>query len=437
MVKEAIKTVNLSKKYGKNLVVDDLNLSIESGEIVGFLGLNGAGKTTTMRMLLGLIKPTSGECYIQGNKVDQNNLEVLNEIGYIIETPYSYPDLTVQENLEIVSTLRGIRNKDVIDWVTEKLKLDQYKDKKVKHLSLGNVARLGIAKAIIHKPKILILDEPTNGLDPFGVIEVRELLKELANNLGTTVLISSHKLEEISKIATRIVIIHEGRLIREVESKELDLYLEKRLLVSGRNNKAMKEVDGLLVHISTDYVFGGDPYNTPCKEDQKGTPTGVYGLTKLHGEQKIQATGVKHIIIRTAWLYSEFGKNFVKTMLSLTAAKPQLKVVFDQCGTPTYAGDLADVILDIIENRKFDGNEGIYHFSNEGVCSWYDFTLAIAELTGNTTCEVLPCHSDEYPSPVVRPAYSVLDKTKIKHTFGYQIPYWRDSLKKCLANIGE
>ena len=255
MVKEAIKTVNLSKKYGKNLVVNDLNLSIESGEIVGFLGLNGAGKTTTMRMLLGLIKPTSGECYIQGNKIDQYNLEVRNEIGYIIETPYSYPDLTVQENLEIVSTLRGIRNKDAIDWVTEKLKLDQYKDKQVKHLSLGNVARLGIAKAIIHKPKILILDEPTNGLDPFGVIEVRELLKELANNLGTTVLISSHKLEEISKIATRIVIIHEGRLIREVESKDLDKYLEKKLWVSGSNNKAIKAVlsnNGYQVNFKSD-----------------------------------------------------------------------------------------------------------------------------------------------------------------------------------------
>ena len=255
MVKEAIKTVNLSKKYGKNLVVDDLNLSIESGEIVGFLGLNGAGKTTTMRMLLGLIKPTSGECYIQGNKVDQNNLEVLNEIGYIIETPYSYPDLTVQENLEIVSTLRGIRNTDVVDWVTEKLKLKQYKDKQVKRLSLGNIARLGIAKAIIHKPKILILDEPTNGLDPFGVIEVRELLKELANNLGTTVLISSHKLEEISKIATRIVIIHEGRLIREVESKDLDKYLEKKLWVSGSNNKAIKAVlsnNGYQVNFKSD-----------------------------------------------------------------------------------------------------------------------------------------------------------------------------------------
>ena len=198
---------------------------------------------------------------------------------------------------------------------------------------------------------------------------------------------------------------------------------------------AMKEVGGLLVHISTDYVFGGDPYNTPCREDQKGSPTGVYGLTKLHGEQRILATGVKHIIIRTAWLYSEFGKNFVKTMLSLTATKPQLKVVFDQCGTPTYAGDLADVIYDIIENRKFDNNEGIYHFSNEGVCSWYDFTKVIAQMAGHTACDIQPCHSDEFPSPVKRPAYSVLDKSKIKDTFGITIPYWTDSLRKCIAAL--
>lgn len=198
---------------------------------------------------------------------------------------------------------------------------------------------------------------------------------------------------------------------------------------------AMKEVGGLLVHISTDYVFGGDPYNTPCREDQKGSPTGVYGQTKLHGEQRILATGVKHIIIRTAWLYSEFGKNFVKTMLSLTATKPQLKVVFDQCGTPTYAGDLADVIYDIIGNRKFDNNEGIYHFSNEGVCSWYDFTKVIAQMAGHTTCDIQPCHSDEFPSPVKRPAYSVLDKSKIKDTFGITIPYWTDSLRKCIAAL--
>lgn len=200
--------------------------------------------------------------------------------------------------------------------------------------------------------------------------------------------------------------------------------------------KAMKEVDGLLVHVSTDYVFGGDPYNTPCKENQKGTPTGVYGLTKLHGEEKIIATGVNHIILRTAWLYSEFGKNFVKTMLNLTATKPQLKVVFDQCGTPTYALDLAKTINHIVENRLFEGNSGIYHFSNEGVCSWYDFTIKIARLAGNTECNIQPCHSNEFPSPVTRPAYSVLDKTKIKETFGINIPYWVDSLETCMRNMG-
>ena len=201
--------------------------------------------------------------------------------------------------------------------------------------------------------------------------------------------------------------------------------------------KAMKEVGGLLVHVSTDYVFGGDPYNTPCKEDMKGTPTGVYGLTKLHGEEKIQAVGCDHIILRTAWLYSELGNNFVKTMLNLTATKPQLKVVFDQTGTPTYAGDLADAIFDIVENKKFEGHSGVYHFSNEGVCSWYDFTIKIAQIAGHTACNIQPCHSDEFPSPVKRPAYSVLDKTKIKETFGIQIPYWEDSLKKCMANMNE
>ena len=198
---------------------------------------------------------------------------------------------------------------------------------------------------------------------------------------------------------------------------------------------AMKEADGLLVHVSTDYVFGGDPYNTPCKENQKGTPTGVYGLTKLHGEQNIQKSGVDYLIFRTAWLYSEFGKNFVKTMMNLTATKPQLKVVFDQVGTPTYAFDLASAIFDIIENRKFQGNTGIYHYSNEGVTSWYDFTKMIAEFAGNKDCDILPCHSDEFPSPVKRPAFSVLDKSKVKETFGLNVPYWTDSLKKCMNNL--
>lgn len=198
---------------------------------------------------------------------------------------------------------------------------------------------------------------------------------------------------------------------------------------------AMKEVGGLLVHISTDYVFGGDPYNTPCKENQKGTPTGVYGLTKLHGEQNIQKTGVDYLIFRTAWLYSEFGKNFVKTMINLTATKPQLKVVFDQVGTPTYAYDLAKTIYDIIERREFKGNTGIYHYSNEGVCSWYDFTKMIAEIAENKDCDIQPCHSNEFPSPVKRPAYSVLDKTKVKDTFGIKIPYWTESLKICINNL--
>ena len=216
---------------------------------------------------------------------------------------------------------------------------------------------------------------------------------------------------------------------------------------------AMKEVGGLLVHISTDYVFGKEPYNTPCKEDQTGTPTGVYGLTKLHGEQKIQATGCDYVIIRTAWLYSEFGKNFCKTMLGLTATKPELKVVFDQVGTPTYALDLAKAIIVILDDyhrhAELDSasrhtgpdpashypKSGIYHFSNEGVCSWYDFTKMIQFFSGQTACNVLPCHSSEFLSPVTRPAYSVLDKTRIKETFGVEVPYWTDSLKRCIENI--
>jgi len=198
---------------------------------------------------------------------------------------------------------------------------------------------------------------------------------------------------------------------------------------------AMKEVGGVLVHISTDYVFGGNAYNTPCTEDAAENPTGVYGLTKLHGEQAIKAVGGQYIIIRTAWLYSEFGKNFVKTMLNLTSTKPQLKVVFDQVGTPTYALDLANVIFTIIEGRKYEGNTGIYHFSNEGVCSWFDFTKMIAEYAGNTQCDIQPCHSDEFPSKVIRPSYSVLDKSKIKSTFNLSIPYWTDSLKLCIKNL--
>lgn len=209
---------------------------------------------------------------------------------------------------------------------------------------------------------------------------------------------------------------------------------------------AIKEVNGLLVHISTDYVFGGDPYNTPCKEDQKGTPTGVYGLTKLHGEQGIISTNCNYVILRTAWLYSEFGKNFVKTMMNLTATKRQLKVVFDQVGTPTYALDLAKALAVIVEDYSKECTEynhqwsmyskrGIYHYSNEGVCSWFDFTKMIAEYADQSACDIQPCHSDEFPSSVKRPAYSVLDKTKVKETFGILVPYWTESLRICIGNL--
>ena len=201
---------------------------------------------------------------------------------------------------------------------------------------------------------------------------------------------------------------------------------------AGNLAAAMKEVGGTLIHVSTDYVFQGDRY-TPCREDWPTNPLGVYGKTKLAGEQSIEATGCRHIIIRTAWLYSQWGKNFVNTMQSLTASHDILKVVFDQVGTPTFAGDLADVIAHIIETGQTD-KTGIYHFSNEGVCSWFDFAKVICELSGNT-CDIQPCYSEEVPSPVKRPHFSVLDKTKLKQTFGVKVPYWTDSLKACIKQL--
>ena len=241
----------------------------------------------------------------------------------------------------------------------------------------------------------------------------------------------------------RIDVIVNCAAYTNVDAAESNEILAEKLNAEAPENlaKAMKEVNGLVVQISTDYVFGKEPYNVPCKEDQQGTPTGVYGITKLHGEQKIIASGCKHVIIRTAWLYSEFGKNFCKTMMNLTASKPQLKVVFDQVGTPTYALDLAKAIEAVLKDysavraNNMYAKTGIYHYSNEGVCSWFDFTKMIAEYTGTTSCDVQPCHSNEFPSPVTRPSYSVLDKTKIKETFDVQIPYWTESLKQCISNL--
>ena len=200
---------------------------------------------------------------------------------------------------------------------------------------------------------------------------------------------------------------------------------------------AMQEVDGLLLHISTDYVFGAEVLNTPISESQQPAPLGVYGRTKLQGEKAILRSGVRHVIVRTAWLYSEFGKNFVKTMLRLTAEKPNLKVVFDQVGTPTYAGDLAQAIVAILRSCHSERSEEshIFHYTNEGVCSWYDFAKAIADLAGHTACDIQPCHSHEFPSKVHRPAYAVLDKSLVKASFGLQIPYWMDSLRLCVKHL--
>jgi dTDP-4-dehydrorhamnose reductase len=269
------------------------------------------------------------------------------------------------------------------------------------------------------------------------------MLRKLAgNDIKTdTVHLDITNLDDIRKIvkAESVNAIVNCAAYTNVDAAETNQELAELLNAKAPQNLAvaMKEVGGALIHISTDYVFGKEPYNTPCKEDQKGTPTGVYGLTKLHGEQNIIASGCNYIIIRTAWLYSEFGKNFVKTMLNLTATKPQLKVVFDQVGTPTYALDLANAIFDIVNGRKYEENTGIYHYSNEGVCSWFDFTKMIAMLSGHNDCDIQPCHSDEFPSPVIRPSYSVFDKTKVKNTFGVNVPYWLDSLKTCLKNMNE
>ena len=278
----------------------------------------------------------------------------------------------------------------------------------------------------------------------------------------TTTYLDITDLDAVRRIVTehRVGVIVNCAAWTNVDACETDeslAALAEKLNAEAPHNLAvvMKEVGGLLIHISTDYVFGQEPYNVPCREEQQGTPTGVYGATKKHGEDSILASGCDHVILRTAWLYSEFGKNFCKTMLQLTATKPQIKVVFDQCGTPTYALDLAQAIVAVIEDYKKEtlnshlstftySNSGIYHYSNEGVCSWYDFAKMIQHIAVELNvqgsaqiaqCDVQPCHSDEFPSPVKRPSYSVLDKTKIKEVFGVTVPYWTDSLRKCIFNL--
>jgi len=241
-MKDVIRTERLSKRFGQARIpaVDEVSLSVGKGEIYGFLGLNGAGKTTTIRMLLGMIGPDSGAAYVLGKKVSAGRTDVWAKVGYMVETPYSYPELTVRENLELVRRLRRIENVRSIDAILEKLQLVPYRDRKAKNLSLGNAQRLGLAKALIHEPEILILDEPTNGLDPAGIVEVRELLRELAARHGVTIFLSSHLLGEVAKLTTRIGIVHRGRLLKEMDIGELQRDLHKSLLVNARDTEAAR-----------------------------------------------------------------------------------------------------------------------------------------------------------------------------------------------------
>lgn len=255
---EIIRTDNLTKHYGKVRAVDGISLSVQKGEIYGFLGLNGSGKTTTIRMLLGMIHPTAGSAYICGEKVSAGSNDLWGKVGYMVEVPYSYPELTVRENLEIIRRLRGIPDKQAVDTVINLLRLNPYSDRKAKDLSLGNAQRLGLAKALIHNPDILILDEPANGLDPVGIVEVRELFQDLAFNHGVTIFISSHILGEISRIATRIAIIHQGRLVQEVNADQLGHLLRRRLVVDTLDNKSAQArliKAGYTVAISADGVL--------------------------------------------------------------------------------------------------------------------------------------------------------------------------------------
>lgn len=242
MITDIIRTENISKQYDDVLAVSDMSLNVRKGEIYGFLGLNGAGKTTTIRMLLGMIRPTSGAAFINEKKVSANDTELWKQVGSLVEIPYSYPELTVRENLEIFRRLRFIPDKKAIDNIIEKLQLGSYANRKAKNLSLGNNQRLGLAKALIHNPEILILDEPANGLDPAGIYEIREMLSNLALNQGVTIFISSHILGEISRFATRIGIIHEGKLLQELNTSQLEVLCRKRLLINARDIKMAQSI---------------------------------------------------------------------------------------------------------------------------------------------------------------------------------------------------
>ncbi len=236
----AISADGLTKRYGAICAVDNVSLRVGRGEIYAFLGLNGAGKTTTIRMLLGMIRPTSGAAYLLGRPVSADARDLWAQVGYLVETPHAYPELTVRENLEVFRRLRELRDPKAVERIIERLALTAYAERRAGTLSLGNAQRLGLAKALLHDPSLLLLDEPANGLDPAGVVEIRELLRELAHERGVTIFLSSHLLGEVARIATRIGVIHQGRLLEELSAAEMERQRTRWLLVDARDREGAR-----------------------------------------------------------------------------------------------------------------------------------------------------------------------------------------------------
>ena len=234
----SIETSQLSKRYRDVTAVDAVNLRVKPGEIYGFLGLNGAGKTTTIRALLGMIRPSNGEIKVLGHTIDSHGRGPWNKVGHLVEAPSAYPELTVRENLEIARRLHEVSDANAVSRVIERLALTSYSDRSAGTLSMGNLQRLGLARALLHEPELLILDEPANGLDPAGVLEIRMLLESLAREKGVTVFMSSHILTEVDRLATRIGVIHQGRLIEELDTNQLEKLRSRRLAVQTRNLQA-------------------------------------------------------------------------------------------------------------------------------------------------------------------------------------------------------